>query len=57
MSVQSLMEASDASTSHEEEARRFDPSVGSSSNYRDLIEGLSVASDLDRYNSFMDGRD
>ena len=51
------MEASDASTSHEEEARRFDASVGSSSNERDLIEGPSVASDLDGYNSLMDGRE
>ena len=51
------MEASDASMSHEEEACRFDPSVGSSSKDRDLIEGPSVALDLDHYNSLMDGRD
>ena len=51
------MEAADASTSHEQEARRFYPSVGSSSNERDLIKGPSVASDLDGYNSLMDSRD
>ena len=41
--------------SREEEVRRFDPSVGSSSNDRDLSEGPSVASNLNRYNSG-DGR-
>ena len=40
----------------EEEARRFDPSIGSSSNNRDLIGSPSVASNLDSYKSLMDGR-
>ena len=40
-----------------EEARRFDPSVGSSSNNRDLIGGPLVTMNLDHYKSLMDGRD
>ena len=40
-----------------EEASRFDPSVGSSSNDRDLIGSPSVASNLNSYKSLMDGRD
>ena len=45
------------STSREERDASFRSSVGSSSNDRDLIKGLSVAMNLDRYNSLMDGRD
>ena len=37
-----------------EEARRFDPSIGSSSNDRDLIGGPLVVMKLDRYKSLMD---
>ena len=40
-----------------EEARHFNPSVGSSSNDRDLIGGPLVEMNLDRYNSLMDDRD
>ena len=40
-----------------EEARRFDPSVGSSSNDRDLIGGPLVAMNFNRYNFLTVDRD